>query len=398
MVDPNQSKAYLRSLLLLYALALPLSIAVAEPLVFLTVPFFLLGFRGTTFSLSRSSSPYVLWVLAFAAWATLSLFWSTRPGLSASKLHRLLTLTTIGSIPFAFGGRGSHEEVASRSVTTAVRLFVLGATLLSVYDIFRIPQEVLQGTPIYDTGNMRDPQFYLISICFLTAFQLQRITPRERAVSWLGLLLNVVGLVLHFKRGVWLSALLALTSMGCLARRWKLLGALALVVIMVCLLPEVQKRLYALSELTNVSVGGRTTLWMQVGPALFKEYPMGMGWKAVKHEDLAAHSDYLQPGLDHLHNSAFQVLLELGWVGVSIWLGWMVQSFRVLFQVYRTSRAQVGDEMWLCLGCLGGFIGLMTNGLVENNFGDTEILMMFCFIMGLSATLRSKLSVERLRM
>jgi uncharacterized membrane protein YuzA (DUF378 family) len=38
----------------------------------------------------------------------------------------------------------------------------------------------------------------------------------------------------------------------------------------------------------------------------------------------------------------------------------------------------------VALGALGGLVGFFTSGLVHYNWGDSEVVMVFYFIMGLS--------------
>ena len=41
-------------------------------------------------------------------------------------------------------------------------------------------------------------------------------------------------------------------------------------------------------------------------------------------------------------------------------------------------------ERGLLLGCLGGTIGFLFSGLVHYNWGDSEVVMIFYLLMGLS--------------
>ena len=110
-----------------------------------------------------------------------------------------------------------------------------------------------------------------------------------------------------------------------------------------------------------------------------------MGWKSVRHEDFVAVTDQVEPRLNHLHNNLLQIRLELGWFGLIAWTLWMGA---VGWQLYRAARARgagtCGDGT-LALGLLGAFTGLMINGLVEYNFGDSEVFLLMLFLIGLSA-------------
>ena len=52
------------------------------------------------------------------------------------------------------------------------------------------------------------------------------------------------------------------------------------------------------------------------------------------------------------------------------------------------ARRQVSSENWIdkgiVLGALGGLVGFMLSGVVHYNWGDSEVVMIFYLIMGLS--------------
>ena len=48
----------------------------------------------------------------------------------------------------------------------------------------------------------------------------------------------------------------------------------------------------------------------------------------------------------------------------------------------------------LVLGALGGLAGFLTSGLVHYNWGDSEVVMIFYFIMGLSLAVWKKVDSE----
>jgi O-antigen ligase len=204
--------------------------------------------------------------------------------------------------------------------------------------------------------------------------------------------LNAIGLILHFKRGAWFSFLLSVGVMSWLARRRKIVMAVVLCAAALTFVPQVRGRLELLKDEWSDDQGGRHVLWTKVAPAMLKQYPMGIGFKATKHEDFLPYAAYVQPKLDHLHNNLLQVTLELGSAGLAAWLGWMGVTFWML---YKTFRDQTGEAAQLALGALGAFYGLMFNGMVEYNFGDSEILMLLCFLMGLSCVMYWKQQAER---
>ncbi len=56
----------------------------------------------------------------------------------------------------------------------------------------------------------------------------------------------------------------------------------------------------------------------------------------------------------------------------------------MLWLAARSKGGEVWIERGIVLGALGGLLGFLTSGMFEYNFGDSEVVMVFYFIMGLS--------------
>ena len=377
----------LQGLLLAFALALPISISLAQPLIFLAIPFWLFDLVRRR-DMSPLQCPYFWPVAVFSVIALLSSVWGVRPEISLPKCHRLLLLLLIFMMGSAFRpDRAGGWEKAR----LAVILFIAGITMRAVYDVIRVVVQVERGVDLYDTGNMRDPQMYMTGLCLLAGAFIGRGPVRKQVPALVSLGLNAVGLILHFKRGAWFSFLLAAGLMSWWARRRRLVLAVLLCAVAMGFVPQVRHRLQLLQEEFSDRQGGRHVLWTKVAPAMLKQYPLGMGFKATTHEDLRPYAKYVQPGLNHLHNNALQVTLEMGTAGLAAWLVWMIVTFWML---YKASSARTGEASALALGSLGAFCALMFDGVVEYNFGDSEILMLLCFLMGLSCVIRHKQQAE----
>ncbi|HVF44157.1 MAG TPA: hypothetical protein VM936_14130, partial [Pyrinomonadaceae bacterium] len=57
---------------------------------------------------------------------------------------------------------------------------------------------------------------------------------------------------------------------------------------------------------------------------------------------------------------------------------------RALLGALRRRAPEGWVERGLLLGALGGLAGFVAGGLVHYNFGDSEVVMVFYFIMGLA--------------
>ena len=378
-VAGRHRRSLVEGLLLGFSFLLPMTIAAAEALFIGAIIVWMVierrrGLRNAV------RNPYFWPVLGFLAVAGIGILWSVRPDISLGRAHRLLFPAGIFVVAATYRvDRGEGNTPLAASVIA----FISGCAVRAVYDLVRVPWQVTHGVSLYDTGNMRDPQMYLASLCLLLAVTQCGASHRWRALSASAILVQGMGLILHFKRGVWIAFCLAVCTMGAWTRRWRMLAALALLVGSSLLVPQVRQRIALLREVSETSTGGRYAMWSEVAPVLLREYPQGMGWSAVTHEDLLPHAEYLQPGLNHLHNNLLQVALETGWLGLAAWILWMGVA---LWVMWRNARDTTDDLVaCLSLGVMCAFIGLLANGMVEYNFGDTEILMLMCLLMGWSA-------------
>jgi hypothetical protein len=134
--------------------------------------------------------------------------------------------------------------------------------------------------------------------------------------------------------------------------------------------------------------GGRWDLWTRAAPRLLKKAPDGIGYSAMSHRDLRGAVRGLEPKIDHLHNNALQVLVELGWPGLVVWSGWMAYTLAMMAGVRRRLAAAGGDGEALARGLLAATCGLLLNGVIEVNFNAGAILMLFALLMGVSVALR----------
>ena len=85
--------------------------------------------------------------------------------------------------------------------------------------------------------------------------------------------------------------------------------------------------------------------------------------------------------IGHMHSNLLQIALERGVPALIVWLILLGLYVRML---WRLSRNRADDfARSLALGALGGTIGFFTSGLVHYNWGDSEVVTVVYFIMGL---------------
>jgi len=86
--------------------------------------------------------------------------------------------------------------------------------------------------------------------------------------------------------------------------------------------------------------------------------------------------------IGHMHSNLLQIALERGLPALIVWLILLGIYVRMLWRVQR--RAGIEDfTRGVALGALGGALGFFASGLVHYNWGDSEVVTVFYFIMGL---------------
>lgn len=128
----------------------------------------------------------------------------------------------------------------------------------------------------------------------------------------------------------------------------------------------------------------------RVGLSRIKENPiMGHGMDSMK----LHWNEWGFPGRDmlHLHSTPLQLAFDRGLPMLALWL-WMMAMF--WFTLFRSSRdmAELSDTnaFGLLLGSLGALTGFLASSIVNYNYGDGEVVMLFWWVMGMALMLREE--------
>ena len=95
------------------------------------------------------------------------------------------------------------------------------------------------------------------------------------------------------------------------------------------------------------------------------------------------------PGKDmlHLHSTPLQLAFDRGLPMLAIW-SWMMIAFWLFIARAERNAADQSDThtYGILLGTLGALTGFLASSLVNYNYGDAEVVMLFWFLMGVSHT------------
>ncbi|MBA2338777.1 MAG: O-antigen ligase family protein [Pyrinomonadaceae bacterium] len=86
----------------------------------------------------------------------------------------------------------------------------------------------------------------------------------------------------------------------------------------------------------------------------------------------------------HLHSTPLMIAVERGLPALFVWFWFLFTYGRTLWRMTREKLLDSWIERGIALGALGGLAGLFTSGIVHYNLGDSEVVMIFYFIVGLA--------------
>ena len=198
-------------------------------------------------------------------------------------------------------------------------------------------------------------------------------------------------MVANFKRGSWISLLLVVAVFLALRVNWRTLLLLGAVVAALFFVPAVQQRVGTLRDEFDAKRGGRVLMWREIAPALIKAHPWGIGYRSLTNDMMREIAPGVEPDRDHLHSNVLQVLVATGWLGLLLYLAWMVRALWDGWGFFaRSTERPEGERTWaLSLALM--LVALLVNGVVEYNFGDSELLVMYSSLLGIMACVRDPL-------
>ena len=203
-------------------------------------------------------------------------------------------------------------------------------------------------------------------------------------------------LLLTVTRASWLAFLLSafvIVIAGASRRLALMVAACALPLIIVGLFLLQQQRSVGFYDQKDQSITWRETVWRE-GFELLTSSPrhllVGVGMDSIKsHWKEWGLFDEGRLPVGHMHSTPLQLAVERGVPALLLWVMLVAVYAGMLWRLAREGSLLDGwMERGIILGALGGLIGFVASGMVHYNFGDSEVVMIFYFIMGLSLVVK----------
>ncbi|MFN4896710.1 MAG: O-antigen ligase family protein [Pseudomonadota bacterium] len=311
-------------------------------------------------------------------------------GQSVAAFHSFIE----ASLPFALPKFFLGKVTESGQLAIVIPL-ALGVLISSIQNAAKsgaglnsIPHQRLALTTLVITtaltcvgfqSELPTPSSLLMALTAAAAFCLfivgrwaKRASPEIRlqlALTTISLPLLICALLVNLKRGPWLGVLVGASClMYVYARRWLLPLVFGSAFIALGISP-IRERLLASYDHFTIE-GGRSTIW-RIGAELLSEYPLGIGY----HNSgiLREFALEIPPELKHFHNNLLNIAAETGWLGLIVFI-WF------LCLIVKSSFRDCLAPLYVAIGA--AIVSWQVAGLVEYNFGDSEVTIVIWVLMG----------------
>jgi O-antigen ligase len=192
-----------------------------------------------------------------------------------------------------------------------------------------------------------------------------------------------LALVLTQTRNSWLGTLVGLFLLLWVYRKKWMVPGLILVVVVFLVSPEALKqRLYSGFDPTDTTTQIRLEL-LRTGRNIIVDHPWtGLGPRMVPrlYQNYNESDEFPAWIYQHLHNNFVQIAAEMGLITLSFWMALWIRLLRD-FVFFARRPASDGFSAFSAIGSSAVLAAFLTAGLLEYNFGDSEILILLLFFM-----------------
>ena len=204
---------------------------------------------------------------------------------------------------------------------------------------------------------------------------------REREWLWPAVAVPalLVALAVTLSRNVWIGTIVALTTLLVL-RRPRLTIAVPIVVAAALLVPSVRDRALSMFDPANPTNRDRISMWRSGQAMISDHWLTGVGPNMVprayiehyKRADAVDPEDQRGSTRAHLHNVVIQIAAERGVPALLAWFWFLAVAARDLWR-----QARTGPAPGLAAAGLAAIAAMLSAGMFEHNFGDSEFLVLF---------------------
>jgi len=374
--------------LILFVFWSPISISGAQTAVSFALLFWLIKmFLTKKFRLARN--PLNIPIVAFLSAAAIGVI------MAVDFKHSLKGYTTLGwmSIFFLFVNNVRDETQFKR----LIRILIIITTIAGAYGIFQHLTRIdffgnvkhLSLPMARGTGFFNHPatfgNYILLVLPVVIGLSSYSKTRREKRWLQLSSLIILIAIIFSYGRAVWVGLIGGLIFMAILKSKRLLLLVIAGIIacsIFILIFPSSQFTQRVVGTLkSRRPVGDRTEFW-EGSLRILKDYPItGLGWEGFRLAYPGYKPAKSRSSVCHAHNNFVDVAVDSGFLGLGIFIWLLVTIYKVGFHIFK--ELEDGYFKGIAWGFLGSFTAFLIAGLTQYNFGDSEVVMLFYFLLAM---------------
>ena len=323
---------------------------------------------------TRPAAPRFFWpLLAYAAVTLVSAAFSIDPiesFIDSRQLYLFLIVPVVYDV-----ARGARTR-------TVLEVIVTVGALAAAYGIIQYGMLHFDSLRLRPRGTMGHYMTYSGTLMLVIGVAAARLVFGVRDRLWPALVMPalIVALTLTFTRSAWVGVCVGVSLLFIL-KDFRLTGLIPVIIaLLFALAPDrITDRLMSVFDLRDPSSRDRVAM-LQTGAEMIKDHPLaGVGPNMVER----LYPQYRDPnGVQkvnpHLHNVPVQIAAERGLPALAVWLVFIGMLVANVFRIFRRTEDRV-----LAAGALAAIAAMLSAGMFEYNFGDSEFLMLFLIVVTL---------------
>ncbi len=323
---------------------------------------------------TRPAAPRFFWpLLAYAAVTLVSAAFSIDPiesFIDSRQLYLFMFVPVVYDV-----ARGARTR-------TVLEVIVTVGALAAAYGIIQYGMLHFDSLRLRPRGTMGHYMTYSGTLMLVIGVAAARLVFGVRDRLWPALVMPalIVALTLTFTRSAWVGVCVGVSLLFIL-KDFRLTGLIPVIIaLLFALAPDrITDRLMSVFDLRDPSSRDRVAM-LQTGAEMIKDHPLaGVGPNMVER----LYPQYRDPnGVQkvnpHLHNVPVQIAAERGLPALAVWLVFIGMLVANVFRIFRSAEDRV-----LAAGALAAIAAMLSAGMFEYNFGDSEFLMLFLIVVTL---------------
>jgi len=215
--------------------------------------------------------------------------------------------------------------------------------------------------------------------------------------GWLPAAIAVMtfAVLLSLTRNAWIGLLVGGVTLLALRKpAWALIAPVAAALAITLAPAGVKERVYSMADPDNRSNRERLLLW-SAGMEIIADHPLfGVGQNSFP----LVYPKYRRPGvtepnISHLHNNFIELGAERGLVGLACWIAVWAAALWSMAAAWIKRKPGEAEKTGLA-GAMGAVAAFLAAGLFEYNFGDSELQMMYYFVLAAGLASAQNASVD----